>query len=220
MSTETVAPKKPTRDVRSKEMDLVHAKLSVSGEGQLEGYASVFNVVDSYGDSVVPGAYKKTIKERVSSGKVALMSRHAAYGGDVSDIVGTITEAVEDDYGLKISATFSGVTHAQEVRQLVNEGHLSGLSIGYAVIQESNRPEDGVNLLEEIALYEITLTPFPANDDSRVLSSKSDKSLSGETLSAEEMAERTSIKAALTETLTDVRRRLRVARMHSAFINN
>ncbi len=36
---------------------------SVSATGEFEGYGSVFGVEDSYGDVVMPGAFKRTLSE-------------------------------------------------------------------------------------------------------------------------------------------------------------
>ena len=39
--------------------------LKFAGEGmQFSGYASVFGLVDSYGDTIAPGAYKDTLQGR------------------------------------------------------------------------------------------------------------------------------------------------------------
>ena len=147
----------------------------VAGEsGWLEGYASVFNVVDQQDEVVRPGAFLKTIAERVSAGKVKLMTMHMAWGGDTMEVIGTITEAKEDERGLWIHADFASTDHAQEARKLSVEGHVSGLSIGYNAIAAAPLTEDGKTIiaLTELRLLEVTLTARPANELALVTDAK------------------------------------------------
>ena len=65
------------------------------GNGTIMGYAMVFDVLDRQGDITRNGAFTKTINERVAAGKVPLMVTHMAHGGDVPEIIGTITKAEE-----------------------------------------------------------------------------------------------------------------------------
>lgn len=167
------------KDVR-RERYLEEAELVVgkaeTGSGWIEGYASIFDVVDLGGEVVRPGAFTKTIAERVAAGKVKIMAQHMAYGGDALDVVGTITVAKEDDRGLWIHAELASTDFAQEIRKLVDEKHLSGLSIGYKPIRwEEKSDADGRRIfyLLEVKLMEVTLTARPMNDDARVTASKS-----------------------------------------------
>src|SRR5690606_21577011 len=45
-------------------LEAVEFKLDEARKGFFSGYASVFGGVDSYGDTILPGAYKKTLKHR------------------------------------------------------------------------------------------------------------------------------------------------------------
>ncbi|KKL50665.1 hypothetical protein LCGC14_2303230, partial [marine sediment metagenome] len=92
------------------------AKTPTSRRGSVEGYLSAFNVIDHQGDVVRPGAFTKSIAERGQAGKIPLMVRHFAAGGDILDCVGTITELKEDDYGLWFSAEFHPDQRSQDVR--------------------------------------------------------------------------------------------------------
>lgn len=145
-------------------------KLDVGGKaedaGWLSGYASVFNNVDLQDEVVRPGAFRKTISERVPAGKVKLMARHMASGGDTLEVVGTVTEAKEDEHGLWIHAEFSGSATAQEVRRLVAEGHVSGLSIGYIPVDWGYAEVNETDIVElkELKLLEVTITALPANE--------------------------------------------------------
>jgi hypothetical protein len=122
-------------------------------EGEFTGYASIFGVVDSYGDVVQPGAFKRTLKNK---GKWPLFYAHNA-----ADLpVGTITGA-EDDKGLRIKGKLSMRTQkAQDVRALMQDGAIDGLSIGYQAVREGRDEETGNRLLKEINLWEVSLCPL------------------------------------------------------------
>lgn len=147
-----------------------------NGPGYIEGYASVFGNVDEQAEIVKPGAFSKTIGERVPAGKVKLMRRHLAQGGGTDDVIGTITSAKQDEYGLWYHADLSATPEAQSVRQKVLEGHVTGNSIGYfPVTWHFERTPAGkeVLALDEVKLLEVTVTPFPVNELAQVNMAKS-----------------------------------------------
>ncbi len=185
------------------ERTFLDAKLFVGKEGGdgdagwIEGYANAFNNLDWYREIVRPGTWKQSIKERVPAGKVKLMVRHFAFGGDSTDLIGTITEAKEDDFGLWYHAELSSVKLAQDSRTLVTEGHLNFNSVGFMPLEYKEIAEwdDGLpatELLKAIWL-ETTLTNVPANDQSIITAAKNilaqtDSALEGrEVLSAEDL---------------------------------
>jgi HK97 family phage prohead protease len=146
------------------------------GPGELEGYLAVWNNVDSQHEIIEPGAFARSIKTAIPARKVKLMTRHFAHGGDVLDLIGTIVEAKEDDYGLFIRAEYSQIARAQEVRMLVNEKHVDGLSVGfYPVAWKFEEREAGAAPIlrhTECALAEGTVTVRPANILAGITSSK------------------------------------------------
>lgn len=150
------------------------------GSGRIEGYASVFNVLDAQGDIVRPGAFAKTLQERVAAGKVALMVRHFASGGDTVDALGLIDQAKEDDKGLWISAQLFDSQLAQETRAKVKTSPgIFGLSIGYKIVKSADIRSDsgetsGKELLE-LSLYEVTLTMMPANEQTSASAKNNDE---------------------------------------------
>ena len=148
--------------------------------GWIEGYLAVFGNVDCQGERIIRGAFAKTIQERIPAGKVYLMTRHIAYGGDTKDAVGIITEAREDDYGLWIHAKLFSTDDAQELRAKINQGMKPGLSVGYRVFQYSMSKEgaaqETVINLEELGLEEGTVTLNPANEKAGVTAAKNNGS--------------------------------------------
>jgi len=146
---------------------------AVDGEpGVLEGYASTFGNVDQGGDVVMPGAFTKTINERVATGRVKLLSGHS---WDPNDVLGTVREAREDAKGLWFKAEMSQASDVANIRQKLIEGHLDRLSIGYSAIKwsyEKDDNEDSIRKLEEIRLYEVSVVPFPMNEEAAVTNVK------------------------------------------------
>src|SRR5262245_47952198 len=96
--------------------------------GAFAGYASVWDGVDAYGDTIIPGAYTATIPKFLADGFIG-------WGHDDRIPVAYPTTVREDDRGLWIEATFHGTAAAQEARQITQErlaaGKRMGLSIGY-----------------------------------------------------------------------------------------
>lgn len=128
--------------------------------GTFTGYASIFGIVDSYGDAVQKGAFKKTLHEKRA---FPLLWSH-----DVREPIGVIAGA-EDDKGLSITGKLNlDVQRAREIRSLMAQGAVKGLSIGYNVIKELKDPETGIRQLKEIQLWEISPCVFQACPEAEV----------------------------------------------------
>lgn len=122
--------------------------------GQFTGYASVFDAVDSYNDSVAKGAFRKTLKEKK---QFPLLWSH-----DIMSPIGVIS-GVEDEKGLSVEGTLNlDVQRAREIRSLIKQGAVTGLSIGYQTKKEAIDKDTGIRTLKEIALWEISPCVFPA----------------------------------------------------------
>jgi HK97 family phage prohead protease len=159
-------------------LNLSDAKLDGDGPGRLSGYASVFGGVDSYGDTIVKGAYKNTIPQFLKDGFIP-------WGHDWSGYpVATPDKAREDDHGLWIEAQFHTDPESQRARQLVAErmerGKSMGLSIGYQAKGFDFQEIDGhqVRRLLDIELMEVSLVMVPADAAARVVSVKGKRRLS------------------------------------------
>lgn len=137
---------------------------SVDEAGRFSGYASVFGIVDSYGDVVQKGAFKKTLLEQTS---FPLLWSH-----DVGNPIG-ICSGREDARGLYIEGELNlEVQRAREIHALMRQGAVRGLSIGYTTIKE-DKDEEGNRLLKEIRLWEVSLVVFPANQAAMVIDVRS-----------------------------------------------
>lgn len=131
-------------------------EISSLGEtGEFEGYASVFGNVDLQSDIVVPGAFKKTLRENKKG--FPLLYQHNS-----DEPIGLLTSVGEDELGLPVKGSVNmDVQRGRESFSLMKQGVLGGLSIGYKSIQETFQGQ--VRLLKEVALREVSLVTFPAN---------------------------------------------------------
>jgi hypothetical protein len=119
-----------------------------------EGYASVFNGVDSYGDSITPGAYESTLKSRDRP----IRMRWNHFG----PVIGKWEEMYEDEKGLYVRGTLTpGHSIAEDVYASLKHGAVDGMSIGYRVRKE--RTEGAIRKLDEIELIEISVVEEPAD---------------------------------------------------------
>ena len=147
----------------------------ISDSGEFAGYASVFDVEDSYGDVVVKGAFERTIAEHETAKSMPkLLLQH-----DSNQIIGEHILMREDEKGLyiegKIYKDDIEIPEAGKAYKLIKRGQLSGISIGFSLYEngESYDQSRDVWLLTGIRLWENSLVTFAANPEARVESVKS-----------------------------------------------
>ncbi len=138
-----------------------------SGGWIVEGYASVFGNVDSYGDIVYKGAFSKSIKERMPNRKVRFFYDHA-------QPLGVPLELSEDGKGLKVRARISKTALGHDVKTLVEDGAIGDFSFGYDLVEDKCEPNKHGGLdLREIKLYEFSLVGVGANEEAVLTGVKS-----------------------------------------------
>jgi len=136
-------------------VETVDFKFYDGKQGVFGGYASVFGGVDSYGDTVVPGAYTATLQDRERP--IQMRFNHD------SGVIGKWTRMEEDDTGLYVEGELTpGHSKAMDVYASLKHSAISGLSIGYRAIKYSANQTGGLNL-EEISLVEISVVESPAD---------------------------------------------------------
>jgi hypothetical protein len=129
-------------------------------QGVFSGYASVFGGVDSYGDTIMPGAYLNTIGKR--DRPVQMRWNH--YG----DIIGKWTRMEEDEKGLYVEGELTpGHSKAQDVYASLMHGAISGMSIGYRPTKFEENETGGYNLAE-IELIEVSIVESPADNSAHI----------------------------------------------------
>jgi len=142
--------------MKRKNLNLDATGLKMSGDGRkFSGYASVFGGVDSYGDTIMPGAYKSTIGER--SRPIAMRWNHHG------PIIGKWVSMKEDETGLYVEGELTqGHSVADDAYALLKHGAVTGLSIGYRTIKEMENKTGGYDL-QEIDLVEVSIVESPAD---------------------------------------------------------
>ncbi len=148
---------------------------AVGDDGTVEGYGSVFGVRDNYDDVIAAGAFLDSLKTHKAAGTMpAMLWQHEA-----DDPIGIWTEMVEDAKGLRIKGQLCLETsQGKEAYALLKMGAINGLSIGFmSVPGTSVYKDDGVRILNQIDLWEVSLVTFPANEKARVTNVKSSNEL-------------------------------------------
>jgi len=143
---------------------------AVAEDGEFEGYLSTFGNVDRGMDMVMPGAFRRTLKERKLS-SIKLLRDH-----DTRKVIGKWLSMDEDDRGLKVRGKlFAGTVQlATETLALMREGALDAMSIGYRTIKAQWDEEQGVRKLLDLDLWEGSIVTFPMNEMATVDAVKTD----------------------------------------------
>lgn len=141
------------------EFKTVPLELRASGEGEVEGYASTWDTLDSYGDRVQRGAFAKSL---ASGRKTRLLWQH-----DMTEPIGIPLALYEDHKGLYGKWKIVPTTTGTKARELIKHELLDGLSIGFVPV-DAEYQHDGVRLLKEVQLFEVSVVTLPANEDARI----------------------------------------------------
>lgn len=142
----------------------------IQEEGVIEGYASVFGGVDSYGDTIEPTAYDNVISE---GQKPLMFYQHDRWGVPI----GKWEELSVDSKGLKVKGRLNlELKEAQDVYSALKFGSLDGMSIGFRLRDRDYEYDDNdVCHIKNISeLLEISIVNFPADKSARVMGVKAD----------------------------------------------
>lgn len=143
---------------------------AVGDDGTIEGYASVFGVVDNWDDIIAPGAFSATIAEHKAAGTMpAMLWQH-----EEDEPIGVWMDMAEDAKGLRVKGKLCLDTSCgKEAYALLKVGAISGLSVGFVTKAYTYDTETDIRTLTEIDLWEVSLVTFPANAKARVTNIKS-----------------------------------------------
>ena len=123
--------------------------------GIVSGYGSIFGNIDSDNDIILAGAYTKTLQENGS--RVRYCNQHR-----IDQPLGKFTELREDGTGLYFVAQVPKTRMGEDILLLMKNGVITENSVGIMPIIKENRA-DGVRLLKECKLYEISCVTLAAN---------------------------------------------------------
>lgn len=141
------------------------------------GYASIFGNVDSYGDRVMPGAFKKTIKERTARVKhlwmhdpfspptAAIKSLREVGRDELPDVV--LKAYPDATGGLEVTREYLNTPRGNEILEGIKAGAIAEMSFGFDVMKWDNEDvKDGpgtVRNLKELRLWDTSDVTWGAN---------------------------------------------------------
>lgn len=133
-------------------------------EGTFEGVLSSYGLIDTGGDLVEPGAYKKTIQD--NKGQITLLWNHKQ-----DEPIG-VAELIDTPQALRLKGKLNlDVQRAREVHSLIKSGAVKATSIGYKPIQKEYK--EGTRHLREVKLFEASCVCFPMDETALIQSVKS-----------------------------------------------
>lgn len=137
-------------------------------EWRVEGYASVFNSVDKVGDTILPGAFQKSLDSGI---EIKMYYEHNRLLKP-----GKWESMVEDDRGLKSAGQLTrGHSLASDLRAELRHGTVRGMSIGFYIPEGGfEKRDDGGRNINEIELIEVSFTGSPAEPKAVVTAWKSE----------------------------------------------
>ena len=146
-------------------------------DGQFTAYASVFNGVDAYKDTIHPGAFTDTLNERKQP--VRMFWQH-----DPSIVIGKWLDLREDEKGLMAVGEFTPHnTHAENAYASMKHGAIDSLSIGFRLPKGGfkNKPKEcdcdegdfwcmhpAGRDIHKIDLIEISPVSLPADNNANI----------------------------------------------------
>lgn len=150
-------------------------------QGIVTGYFSRFNNVDSDGDIMKPGAFKKTIREQGPNSaqpRIKHLMNH-----DPAQPLGKLLMLDEDQTGLKYESQIGTHTLGRDFLKMVDSGLITEHSIGFRIIKRNQvqpyenyikNPAMGHYEISEVKLFEgSSLTAWGANPLTPITSLKS-----------------------------------------------
>lgn len=147
-------------------------KFAGPSTGVFEGYASVFSVVDSDADIILPGAFKSALAAATPGRPVAMHFNHKRF----EIPVGKWLHLEEDSKGLYARGELTPRhSTAEDLKAAMEHGTVPGMSVGFVAEKSGIDPApDGGRVFRVIkALREVSLCTTPANEHALVSGMKS-----------------------------------------------
>ena len=156
----------------STSLDAERAKLEVTADRKIKGYAIVWGSKNDYNEIVLKGATLNSLNARgigsTAGNKILVLNQHRQ-----TEPLCVPSVLVEDDYGLYFEGDIiEGVGYADDVVNQVAQGVLRQVSYGFNYIW-SQTEYDATNdayVLKEIKLGEISLVTFSSDENAQLRS--------------------------------------------------
>lgn len=148
-------------------MDVFRKDATITNTGPDDAFPGSFEVVlstpakDRDGDELAPGDWKQPLPEHITFDQ--------DHGMSVASTVGSGVPRIDESGNLVVSGTYSSLPRAQEVRTLVNEGHIRTTSVAF--MTEKSGTKDGKTTVTR-ELLNGAFVAIPSNREALVLASK------------------------------------------------
>lgn len=166
--------KSENNNAKSKNMIYTYKSLEMevkdvdAKKGIVSGYFSAFGMVDSDGDIMMPGAFKRSIADWGPKGKGRI--KHLL-NHDPSKPLGKVQELDEDNYGLKYASLVGTHNLGRDYIKMVESGLITEHSIGFKTLREQKSGD--ANQIHEVMLFEgSSLTAWGANENTPLIGMK------------------------------------------------
>lgn len=135
-----------------------------------EGYASTFNNIDHGDDVVIRGAFSNSLAK---NSQVPILWQH-----QMSEVIGVSVQLYEDDKGLFIKGNLpkDDTLVSGRIIPQMKVGSIKEMSIGFFT-KNYDMAKDGIRLLNEIDLFEVSLVTKAMNSRALVTGFKSFETL-------------------------------------------
>jgi len=152
-----------------KNLDLAIRFEAPGDAGEFSGHAAIWDAPNAHREAVVRGAFKRSLAEHQQAGTKPLM----LWMHDQAEIIGVWTSIAEDATGLAVNGKIVTTTNrGREAFDLLKAGALNGLSIGFRS-RADKRGANGLRILTDIDLAEISLVGLPSASRARISSVRS-----------------------------------------------
>ena len=137
--------------------------VNAEDNGIFAGYAAVFGGIDSFGDTIMKGAFADSLENQA---RMPLM----LYGHASQNVVGKWLKMEEDEVGLWVEGEFTpNHSMADDVYASMKHGAIDGMSIGFMIPEGgAEELEGGGRRITKIDLAEVSIVGFPADESARV----------------------------------------------------
>lgn len=138
---------------------------SAEADGTFSGYAAVFGNIDLGYDVIEPGAFKGA--KTTADGKLRIALDH-----NLKQLAGKAAFR-QDERGLWVDGQLSlGVSYVKDAYQLMRDGVLDGLSVGFDILRDGADYEERsgkfVRVIKSAELWEFSLVAFGMNPLAKV----------------------------------------------------
>lgn len=151
-------------------MDGARAKLEVTTDRKIKGYAIVWGSKNDYNEIVLKGATLNSLNAKgvgsTGGNPILILNQH-----EQEEPLCRPTILQEDDYGLYFEGdVIENVDYANEVVEQVRQGVLKQVSYGFNYIWDKTEydPINEAYILKEIKLGEISLVTFSSDENAQL----------------------------------------------------